>query len=109
MTSETGLPSLEERIRSLEERVQQIHNRNSKVTADKAWEVSAVRRGSVAIITYLVCATLFFSLNLSTPLRSAFIPCAGYLLSTLTLPLARRWWRDSYFCADEGDSDEERP
>lgn len=80
---------------SLADRVSAIEHRNLKVEADKAWEVSLTRKSLIAAITYLVTAAVFYSLGAESFLTSALIPTCGYLLSTLTLPAAKRLWSSS--------------
>lgn len=78
---------------SLEDRVAAIEERNSLVTADKAWETSLTRRLAITLITY-VCACLTF--RLLNPegqwYFAALVPTGGYALSTLGLPWLRGLW-----------------
>ena len=77
---------------SLEERIALIEERNQKVSIDKAWETSWTRRGLVSVLTY-VCATVLLLL-MGQPLAwlSALVPVAGYLVSTLSLPVLKSAW-----------------
>ena len=59
---------------------------------DKAWEVSLVRRCTIAAVTYAVALALLLSMRAANPLLSAVIPAVGYVLSTLSLPYLKAWW-----------------
>lgn len=76
----------------IESRLQAIENRNARVELDKAWEVSWTRRLSIALVTYLIAALWIHIIHDSVPLLKALIPTAGYLLSTLSLPVIKSWW-----------------
>lgn len=77
---------------SLEERVAKIEARNKRVEADKAWETSWVRRGLVALFTYLAIALYMkFVLGID-PWINAIVPTVGFLLSTLTLSYFKKLW-----------------
>lgn len=77
----------------VEKEIELIKQRNTKVQADKAWEVSLTRRLSIAAATYIVAAVwLIFVVRDTYPLLKSCIPAAGYLLSTLSLPFIKNWW-----------------
>lgn len=78
---------------TIEQRLEAIEQRNRAVTDDKAWETSWVRRGAIALITY-VCACILFVWVLPAPnwYLAACVPVMGYLLSTLGLPWVRRFY-----------------
>lgn len=78
---------------NLEERIARIEARNTKVEADKAWEISLFRRGFIAIITFLIAGFSLYLLGSNAPWFYALIPVLGYVLSTLTLPLLRVLWQ----------------
>ena len=76
----------------LEQRISTIEERNNRVTADKAWETSWVRRGVIAGITY-VCAVILLSiLGHDGAWKHALVPVMGYLLSTFSLPPIKKLW-----------------
>lgn len=83
--------------KALEERVAAIEARNAKVSCDKAWETSATRRILIATITYCVAGFLLVLLGSAEPYFYAFIPVAGYLISTFTLPFIRHIWEKSAY------------
>lgn len=76
----------------INEEITALKERNVKVEAEKAWEVSLTRKASVAALTYLVAAVWLFVIHENLVLLKAFVPVAGYVLSTLTLPPLRRFW-----------------
>ncbi len=69
-----------------------IHERNRRVEADKAWEVSWTRRLVIAAMTYVVALMWLWVVGNTSPWLNAFIPTVGYILSTLSLPAIKRWW-----------------
>lgn len=79
-----------------DEALKLILERNARVEADKAWETSKTRRGSIAGITYLIAGLYMSALGASLPWLNAFIPVGGYLLSTLSLPIIKRNWLKKY-------------
>ena len=83
---------MEQRLFSAENALQQILERNRRVEADKAWEISITRRLFITVVTYLVTTPVFILLGAKNPWTNALIPCAGYLISTLTLPLLKARW-----------------
>ena len=73
-----------------------IQERNRRVEADKAWETSRTRRGIIAVLTYLIVVLFLFFIQVSHPWQNALVPTVGYVLSTLTLPVCKRWWMEKY-------------
>ena len=69
-----------------------IQERNRRVEADKAWEKSWTRRLFLGFITYITAAIWLVLINENYPYLKAFVPLAGYILSTLTLPPLKKWW-----------------
>ncbi len=76
----------------MQKELEVIKERNRRVGADKAWEVSWTRRISIAAITYVVAAFWLITIHDTNPLLKSFVPTVGYLLSTITLPSIKRWW-----------------
>ncbi|MDO8648962.1 MAG: hypothetical protein Q7R81_04230 [Candidatus Peregrinibacteria bacterium] len=77
---------------SLEEQLQAILERNLRVEADKAWEVSFTRRFSIAVLTYAIAVIFLWSIESASPLLHGLIPTGGYVLSTFSLPALKRAW-----------------
>ncbi|MFA5876872.1 MAG: hypothetical protein WC880_00715 [Candidatus Paceibacterota bacterium] len=82
----------EDRIQKLEREVQLIRERNSKVGAEKAWEVSWFRIFTITIITYIVACFILAVLGVRNFILNALLPAVGYFLSTQSLPLVKKWW-----------------
>lgn len=75
-----------------ESHIAAILERNARVEADKAWEVSWCRRITVTVLTYGI-ATLFLWMIANEHFwLNAGVPALGYLLSTLSLPWMKQWW-----------------
>lgn len=79
------------------ETIERMLERNARVEADKAWERSYVRIGSVALITYVFVALVLYLIGVEQFYLSAVIPVTGYLLSTLSLPVLKDWWLKNIF------------
>jgi hypothetical protein len=77
---------------NLEERIAAIEERNKRVEAHKAWEVSLCRRGFIALITYITIAAFLTLIETAYPFLEALVPATGYLFSTWSLPWVKRWW-----------------
>ncbi len=76
----------------IKEKVESIEERNRRVELDKAWETSFVRRGFIALVTYLIAFWFMWSIGVSDPYLNALVPTGGYILSTLSLPFLKQWW-----------------
>ena len=72
--------------------IRAMKERNMRVTADKAWETSGTRRTVIAAMTYGIVVIFLHVIDAPSPWLSALVPCVGYVLSTLTLPLLKRYW-----------------
>lgn len=79
-------------MESIEQRVERIEERNKSVETDKAWETSWVRRGLIALFTYLAVGLYLWTIAVSRPWINAIVPTVGFLLSTLTLPFFKKLW-----------------
>lgn len=78
----------------IEQRLGEIESRNVRVGMDKAWETSLTRKLSIAAITYVI-ASVYMALFLKDAhwYAGALVPVIGYLLSTLSLPVIRKYWQ----------------
>lgn len=72
--------------------LKEIHERNKRVEADKAWEISNTRRVMIAIATYLVFVLFLWLINAPKPWINALVPALAFILSTLTLPFIKKFW-----------------
>lgn len=77
---------------NIEQEILAIKERNRRVEADKAWEVSGARRISIAVMTYVVAAVWLVLINDTRPLLKAFVPAVGYLFSMMSLRAIRERW-----------------
>jgi hypothetical protein len=69
-----------------------IQQRNKRVEAEKAWEVSWLRITLICAITYATTAIVFAMIGVKYYMLNAFIPTIGFLLSTLSLPPVKKRW-----------------
>ena len=83
-----------DRLSELENRITKIEERNNKVELDKKWEIGATRRILLMLFTYLAIVFYFEAINVPSPYASAVVPTVGFLLSTLTLPILKRFGRN---------------
>ncbi len=79
-------------IEDLEKRIERIELRNGNVEANKAWETSISRKIVLVLMTYLVIALTLLSIHHQDPWINALIPAIGFFLSTLSLPLIKKYW-----------------
>ncbi|MCX6754017.1 MAG: hypothetical protein NTV03_03115 [Candidatus Nomurabacteria bacterium] len=79
-------------METAEERLNKIEERNKKVELDKAWETSFVRILSISIITYIAAIFVLYSIGVSKPYLSALIPVLGFILSTQSIPIVKKYW-----------------
>jgi hypothetical protein len=69
-----------------------IEQRNARVKTDKAWEVSKTRRVIIALGTYIAAGLYLGFLNVGQAWLHALVPPCAYLLSTMTLPIFKKFW-----------------
>jgi hypothetical protein len=81
----------------LQSQIDEIKQRNQRVEADKAWETSGMRKIVVFILTYIVIVIFFSFAKLPKPFTNAIVPALAFVLSTLTVPLLKRWWIDKFY------------
>jgi len=79
-------------LQRLAQEVEALKERNRRVEAEKAWEMSNFRIASIAAVTYVVAAIVLYSIGVANFLLAAFVPALGYILSTLSLPAIKKWW-----------------
>ena len=79
------ISELENKVAELETEIKRIKSRNHKVEGDKAWETSWVRRILIIIFTYIFAVLWLTLADTTNPFLGAIVPCAGFLLSTLTI------------------------
>lgn len=79
-------------METTEERLAKIEERNKRVELDKAWETSFVRIISIGVITYVAAFFALYSIGASKPYLNALIPVLGFILSTQSIPLIKKYW-----------------
>lgn len=72
--------------------LESIKERNKRVETDKAWETSFTRRLIVTVLTYFIVVLFLYLITAPKPWLNALVPTGGFVLSTLTLPFAKKWW-----------------
>ncbi len=82
------MPSLEE----LQFDIEAIKQRNKRVEADKAWETSWTRKVIILFLTYVVIVIFFYFAQLPQPFANAIVPAVAFVVSTLTVPVFKKWW-----------------
>lgn len=82
----------EDRLKQVEAELELVKKRNERVEADKAWESSAFRIGSICLITYVVAAAVLYVIGAERYWLAAVMPTVGFFLSTQSLPAIKRWW-----------------
>lgn len=79
-------------LEKIDNQLAAIRERNARVEADKAWELSWTRRLFITALTYLLAGLWMRLAAISSPWLSALVPALGYLLSTLSLGRLKNWW-----------------
>jgi len=80
-------------MNELEKRIARIEERNKRVEKDKAWETSWIRRICIMILTYIIVVIYSFIIKkVDNIFLSSLVPVIGFLLSTLSLKVIRRYW-----------------
>jgi hypothetical protein len=83
---------MDERIKQLESEINLIKSRNTRVEGDKAWETSWFRAIVVTVITYIIASLVMHIIKIENVFLNALIPTVGYFLSTLSIPIIKKWW-----------------
>ncbi|MAE42371.1 hypothetical protein CMO93_01255 [Candidatus Woesearchaeota archaeon] len=76
----------------VEKEVKTIIERNKKVEVDKAWETSLTRKIILSLITYIIIVVFLIIAEIPKPWLGALVPTLALVLSTLTMPLVKKWW-----------------
>lgn len=83
---------IEESIKIIQEEINSIKARNKRVEANKAWEISKTRAVFIACITYLLILLFMILIKEQHPFVNAFIAATGYLISTFSYDILKKWW-----------------
>ncbi|MFA6475920.1 MAG: hypothetical protein WCV68_00740 [Candidatus Paceibacterota bacterium] len=84
-------------IKELQQEIEQIKERNKRVEADKAWETSWARKIVVLVLTYIVIVIFFSFARLPEPFLNAIVPALAFVLSTLTIPVIKKFWLEKFY------------
>lgn len=79
-------------LEQIKKDIREIKERNARVEEDKAWETSLFRKVLVAVLTYVVIVIFFFFAGLDEPFINAIVPTVGFVLSTLSIPVFKKFW-----------------
>ncbi len=77
---------------TLKREIESIKARNARVEADKAWETSKIRRGILALATYIVVVIFLLIINAENPFLAALVPAGAYLLQQYSMPFIKKFW-----------------
>jgi hypothetical protein len=80
-------------LKTIENEINSIKERNKRVEADKAWEVSFTRKIIIAVLTYSLISLFFFIMGFPKPLINAIVPAFAFLFSTMTLSFFKNVWK----------------
>ncbi len=72
--------------------IETIKQRNARVEADKAWEVSLTRRVIIMLGTYLIVGGYLTFLHVDEAWLHALVPPMAYVISTLGLGFIKTIW-----------------
>lgn len=81
----------------LEQRIQKIEQRNFKVEQDKAWEISFARKAVIIVLTYFIASWILYLMKVENYWSNALVPTIGYILSTLSIPVIKKYWLKYYY------------
>lgn len=80
----------------LEKEIKKIQERNKRVELDKAWETSWTRKICIMILTYIVVIIYSYVIRkYDNIFLSSLVPVIGFTLSTLSLKLVRKIWKNN--------------
>lgn len=77
---------------NIEQEIAAIKERNKRVEADKAWEISWLRKLLIVVTTYTIACITLYTIGVNDFYISAIMPTVGFILSTLSFNLIKRWW-----------------
>lgn len=80
------------KIEQLEQEIEKIKERNRRVEADKAWELSKTRNLFIAVVTFLLSLLFMLLVNESYALLKAAVGTVAYLISTSTYDVLKKRW-----------------
>ena len=87
-------------LHELQKELAEIKTRNARVEREKAWETSWTRRLVIAGATFVGAWLWLVQLGADNALLQALVPSGAYAVSTLSLPVLRRWWIHTFVDRD---------
>lgn len=87
---------MNDELENLQRELEMLKKRNQRVEAEKAWETSMCRIGSIALVTFVTASLALYAVGNDHPWRNALIPVIGFILSMQSLPFLRKWWLRRY-------------
>ena len=72
-------------MENIQKEIELLKERNRRVEADKAREISRARKFIILTLTYIVIVIFFYTAELPKPRINAIVPTLGFILSTLGL------------------------
>ncbi len=81
----------------IQEEVRQIQDRNKRVEADKAWEVSLFRHLVVFVLTYATAFLFLYIVDAKNAWMAAFVPAVAFFISTATIGPLKNWWIKKFY------------
>ena len=82
----------EERIKNLEKEIEEIKNRNVRVEADKAWEISYFRTILISLVLYSIITFSLYIIGVENFMFNGLIPVLGFIFSIQSFPFIKKWW-----------------
>lgn len=86
-----------DKIQLLKSEIEQLKLRNKLVESNKAWETSLTRRLFIATCTYLTVWLFLIVIGTPKPYIHAIVPSLGFILSTLSLPVVKKYWLNHWY------------
>lgn len=83
---------MDDSLQNVHAAITELRARNRRVEAEKAWETSWLRIGSIALITYVAAVFVLWMIGAPRMFLSASVPVIGFVLSTQSLPWIRHRW-----------------
>jgi hypothetical protein len=79
-------------LEEIRKEVGELRARNVRVEREKAWETSWTRRLVITGMTWLGAWVWLLGLGVDHAALQALVPSGAYAVSTLSIPVLRRWW-----------------
>jgi hypothetical protein len=79
------------------EKIESIEDRNTRVEAEKAWEISLTRRTIITLGTYLIVGSYLTFLGIEKAWLHALVPAGAYIISMLGLKGVKKIWLNKIY------------